>query len=1279
MNRLTKLEIQRELLAGHQLAWTSAAGKRESIELRDATQRRLFAYLLQSSFRESKGFQEGFITGLAAAYAADNDPAIAASETTTTAQSGPWRLQKMETDGFGGLNICNGPTFSHDFDGESLILQGSNGSGKSSLVGAVIWALTGERPRDHATARPEDRADVYDNHNSKIGTWPPIACYPDEPSGLTGDPIVSVALTFVDAGGTTAIVERRLEGGQISSTIDPALNAPEVLIETGLLMPSRMPQIRFEKGQTPLTRAVQSLTGLDDLIDIGALVDGLCHKGREYLSTNHKQIEHHKALFDSALGEAQRAIKPTGETIDTFQPKDTIDAEGPFARLGKKLRTRAADLTQVISGDIASGSNLTSANVQMEVAGAISIARESLTAGLDELPTWKTLSALGSALTPEVTDRLRSATDVAKEALTEAITLDEQAQNDSRLQLKSLGAQWHEANKGTAELTHCPLCEKPLDNLALKAELQALRRAGEAATRQFTDNLNAIHASLTKAVPPTVVPKLTELGALVPRQSLISDLEARLIAKPRVKNTLATFVRLVTEALASTPEPELPATAAAVSASEAIGQVQTRVAAVHRLLSLGQWWSDNAVSWQDWWTQVAGAETDVQSKERDADKNIASRETLTKHLARLSDAVGEAEPYRSAAEALGRAWKSGREANGYQKIQDEREAIARELSPLKSLGGLAEAQARIAIETLSEEIGAILKRMHLSERLSFKGTNLQRKAGLQVHGGFAEDFRIDATLVANTSWLRAVLWAFLFALRSEAVKQLGGDPLPLLLLDDPQATFDAEHRRRWAMEIVALQQGAIPAQVILATHDEVFVELVKNLDGIVGREGIIVSAGSELGHVGLFEGAALERKWATTRAKNTPHAAQNYIGDVRVYAEGLLRLMLRGQAADVAWATNGFVMGRSRDKIRELHAKQLAPWDKSEFGNLVGQLDHGIAAIKSLEMSHHAGRCHLAMADAVDVEGHWRGKLEPALMRAFNLARDHFLIHGGLRALHAAKPDCTLPEGYSAKVKSLRFQMLGRAAALSNGLAADGRVDLDLNVASSKPIVFGRHFAFRLEAPTLEPVARKGDILLVREMGEPSPKSLVIARCEDRVVARRFEIADNHSDIAVLTAHAINPRQIAQPIVVKRATIQLHKVIGVLFDHNPGSIVIEGEVSDCGGESILHRYATEVKGLVEVAGESAEPIALDGQMLMIGVAVSPDDALAKFEGRPVIAGDGNDNRYFKRLRRGEANTVVLESMEISGDFPPIVLTHRTGQLTDLKEVWPVYGVVFERP
>lgn len=191
-------------------------------------------------------------------------------------------------------------------------------------------------------------------------------------------------------------------------------------------------------------------------------------------------------------------------------------------------------------------------------------------------------------------------------------------------------------------------------------------------------------------------------------------------------------------------------------------------------------------------------------------------------------------------------------------------------------------------------------------------------------------------------------------------------------------------------------------------------------------------------------------------------------------------------------------------------------------------------------------------------------------------------------------------------------------------------------------------------------------------------RSLVVARCEDRVVARRFEVADNHSDLAVLTAQSVNPRQIASPIVVKKATLELHKVVGVLFDFSSFNPIQPGEVCDCGGESVISRYATEIRGLVEVVGDSAEPIALDGQMLMIGAAVSASDALAQLDGRPVIASNIADERYFKRLRCGEEGAVILESLEISGDFSAVVLTHNTGAETDLKEVWPVHGVLFER-
>ncbi|MBY3385067.1 AAA family ATPase [Rhizobium laguerreae] len=1277
MDRLTKFEIQRALLAGREIAWTNAAGKREAIKLEDAAQRRLFDFLLQSTVREAKGLQDEFVAGLSKAYDETKDPAEDQAATSAAALTGPWRLQKIETEGFGGLNTWNGPAFVLEFEGESLIAQGPNGSGKSSLVGAILWAMAGERPRDYSTANAEDRAEVYDIESRKIGTWPPIACYPNNPLALAADPYVRVTLTFVDDFGTIAIVDRRLKDGAVSTTVDPMLNLPDVLIETGLLMPSRMPQIRFEKGQTALTQAVQSLTGLDDLVDIGALVDGLCHKGREYLSTHSKSFDQQKALFESALAEAERALKPADEVIQTFQPKDTEEAEGAFATLDKRLRKRATELTKVISEDLATGLDLASAQTQADVAGAISGAREDLSGGLSELTTWKLLSAVAAALRDETITTLEGAADEADTFLAEALQLDERSQRDTRLQLKALGAHWHEAHRG-AQLTDCPLCDTPLKDEALKAEIESLRHTSTAATRKLNDNLNAIEARLNTAVPATLASRLRELAVLAPRKSLIADIEARFVNRPRFKNTLAAFAGLVTNVLGRVPLDELAPLEPSTGQLDAAQRLQAHIAAVRRLVLLEQWRRDYAPAWEDWWADAAGG-TSSEAKEGPEPSEIAERrhETFTEHLMRLSNAISEAEPYRVAADALTKAWKFGREAHRLQKIQEEREAIVGKLAPLKTLGALADAQARLAIETLSEDIGVILRRIHLTERLAFKGAKLQRRAGLEVHAAFAEDFKIDATLVANTSWLRAVLWAFLFALRQEAIKQLGTEPLPLLLLDDPQSTFDAEHRHRWALEIVGLQTRSTPAQIILATHDEIFVELLK-IDGVKGREAIIVSAGPELGHVGIFEGASLDRKWEETKSENTAVAGQNYIGAVRIYVEGLLRLMLRGYAADVNWAGCGFVMGTARDKIRELSDAKLAPWDKSEFKRLIGQLDPGISAIKHMEMAHHSGRVNLGMGEAQGVEEHWRKKLQSVLRRAFQLVRDHQLIHGGLRALHALEPDCELPEGYTDKIKTLRFPLLGRAAALTGGITADGRVDLDFSSERTIPIVLGRHFAFRLNAPTLEPVARKGDILLVKEIGEPSTRSLVVARYEDRVVARRFEIADNHSDIAVLTAQAVNPRQIAPPIVVKKATLELHKVIGVLFDGGQTSAVDEGEVCDCGGESFIHRYATEVKGLVEVVGNSAEPIALNGQMLLIGDAISASEALNRLDGRPVIAGDMADDRYFKRLRRGEGSTVVLESLEISGDFPPVVLTYGTGAITDLKEVWPVYGVLFEQ-
>ncbi|WGM40184.1 AAA family ATPase [Caulobacter sp. NIBR1757] len=1275
MNRLTKTEIQNALLAGQPVSWTTSTNKSETIQLSKPEQRRLFSYLLTSSVREPKGLSDAFVDGLSQARSAEDDPAQQASGPGSQANlGGPWRLQKLETQGFGGLNISGGPPFTLEFDAESLLLQGPNGSGKSSLVAAILWALTGERPRDQSAEKPEDRAAVFDSENRPIGTWPPVASYPADQSGLSANPLVRVTLTFVDPNGSTAQVERLLKDGEIIPPQSPTLQVPDIFLETGLLMPARMARLRLEKGPTALTAAVQRLTGLDDLIDIGLLADGLCHKGREYLTTHSKDLLHQTSLFETAIAEVRRALEPTGERVESFKPKDTDDVQGDLAALGKKLRTRAGELTKVIADDLTEGLDLTNAKVQLDVAGAISGAREELTLGLASLAPWKTLEALSAAVVAQTPSALERIASKAEDAIIEALAFDDRAKSDSRLQMKALAAHWHEANR-SGPVADCPLCDEVLADPTLTAEIENLRSSGQAATRQLIDNLNAIQAEFDAAIHQTVAAAIPDASTFAPRQAVVDGLVARFVERERYSSFLASFTKLVSNQLKAAPSEELPLESSPErSGSDPSQPLRGRISALRRILSLAEWFDCHSEDWRSWWGSAAGLRREEEGEH--SEENSEQVESLNSHLARLSDALGEASPYRIAAEALGRAWTAGREASRLQKLQGLREDIAEQLSPLKTLGALAEAQARMAIGALSTDISDILKRIQLNERLAFKGAQLQKKTGLLVQAGFDESFKIDATLVANTSWLRALLWAFLLALRAEAVKQHASDPLALLVLDDPQATFDAEHRHRWVAEIAGLQRSPIPTQIILATHDEVFLELAK-LGGISGREAIIVSASSELGHAAIFEGAALDRQWTRALAENTPSAGQDYIAAVRVHVEGLLRLMLRGQDAGVTSVLSGFVLGDSREKLRQLNAAKYAPWDKAEFNRLIGQLNAGTVAIKHMELSHHAGRTVLGMGEATDVEQHWRKNLAPALNRAFLMAREHQLLHGGLNALHAPQPSCELPNGYTDKIRSLRLKIVGRAAAFSGSSAADGRMDLTLEAAGDT-IVLGKHWAFRLNAPTLEPVARKGDVLLVRELGAPSSRSLVVARVEDRIVARRLEISENHSDVAVLTAQSVNPQQIAPPLVVKQSTLDLHKVVGVIFDSARRITQGDDEISDCGGESAIHHITAAIHGLVEVSGQSAEPIALDGQLLLVGAPLAPADALSQLDGHPVIAGDGNENRYFKRLRHMDNDVVVLESLEISGDFPPIVLSHNKNATTDLAQVWPVLGVLFER-
>ena len=470
-----------------------------------------------------------------------------------------------------------------------------------------------------------------------------------------------------------------------------------------------------------------------------------------------------------------------------------------------------------------------------------------------------------------------------------------------------------------------------------------------------------------------------------------------------------------------------------------------------------------------------------------------------------------------------------------------------------------------------------------------------------------------------------------------------------------------------------MQKTSPGVQVLLTTHDDQFLDQLSVL-GVTGRRALICSASEEFGHIAILEGDQLQRKWDVTLKEKTPASAKGYIAAVREFAEGMLKLMLRG--IDPSIPTS--VLGDCRARIEELHDRGVEPWNLPAFSTLVSALAKGSKEIKWMEQSHHSGLT-LTMTEASDVEVHWRKKLRPALERGFRIIRDHRSLHGGLVDLHAFAPSIVLPNGYKAKVREFPLQILGTAAALTDGRIADGCVELTLT-GGPLPIKLEDHFVFRLTSRTLEPVARPGDLLIVSDHATATPLSLVLALDEDRILARRFQVAENHTDVAVLTASAINPRRTAPPVVAKITTLTMKKVVGVLYG-SPKTInsqISEVEIAECGGESEVTSFLGSVQGLVEVSGSSAEPMALDRQYLLVGSPMSVKEAEQALDGRPVIAEASDGGQYFKRLRV-EANDLILESLEIGGDFPPIVLARSPGLLRHLTGIRPVLGVLFEMP
>jgi len=1278
------------LLAGSSLSWQKYLDhKAGTITLTSPAARRAFHYLLKQNSSRVAEANENLFEGLISAWENDtSDPASLVQQNISVESCGTWRLEKLEASCFGGLTTLQGPVFEVWIGKENWCLEGQNGSGKTSLTSAIVWVLTGKRIQEQEGLIDDigQRYPVFDSTGVQIGVWPPLASYPSSIQQLKDDVETWVRATFKNEKDETAIAFRKafsptIGDPQTEINIDPRLLIAPQLIETGLLMPARLPRIGFGEKSQSLYEAVKLLTGLDHLADIADGAAKLTHKGQRFLKYAKDQgIDRLKTTFDLHITKAETKSQEVEIDISKLKVLGQQNLVQDLRDNAKKASDRAGANLAALKAEIASGLDTDKQDARVQVKRSVAAARGLIEQGIKGIPEFEGWGSLKVASEDDKFEHLPNAIVSANARLDEALSWHQRQSDDHKLRLKAIAAQYFVVSSHDHEMPQCPLCEAKLtteQQKKLANELEELKKSALMAERRIDDACAEIDKQIRVELPEALKKHFDLLATMDPKKAYANAAQKRFALEPPFSNVLV-GIAAVTKEVISKQNPNLPSfdyvtynggqTGEPSSASD----LRLFIYQVERLIALVNWWSSNRQAFRDVWIELVGKQ-DSQGK--------WPAKSIEGCLEVLEQAMDRAEPLDEFSKSLSAASDAAESWEKIQKHQKVREAIAEDIEPLKDLRLLVGAETASSIGTLADRIKSILGRIHLQERLAYENTSLTKKT-VQVEGSFESGMQIDAALVANTSWLRAILWAFILALREQTIENLDGNPFPLVVLDDPQVTFDPRNKRKWAQELARIANLDLTnkdsMQLFLITHERQFSQCLMNSEKLHAQQGLIAAVNKVTGVASIVNGGYLARAYADAVTKNDDELGHKYVSNVRIYCEDLLKFMLRAEGPAICDMT----LGELTSELKRLRKSHVPPFNRKSFEDLSEILGGGGGrSIKLINESHHKFDGTIGVAQAVEVQNFLSKTLQDKIHDAFYVYSEYETHRGDPRTYNWEKNIVQLPINQNAEIKNLTlFQTGVAAAAKTDGRAGDGELSFE-EWATSTLIKLPNHEVYQLASGTLDPVAGIGDLLIVSNYAKVNSRDLVVAAHGKRLLARRYNETDAHPSLAILTGQAVDPYSLPQPIIVPLENIMLRKVVGTIFGANmlpypPNDE--NNEILALVDPAILVQLLGNAR-LFQVKGRSAEPIALEDQYLITHQLPFSAEAIAEYEGRLVIAIDENGARYFKRMRR-HATIIVLESLNPDGTTPAELLSiDGTQGLPKLTGLLSVAGVLFELP
>ncbi|NQU25229.1 MAG: AAA family ATPase [Candidatus Nealsonbacteria bacterium] len=1251
LNKRTRDAVLR-LASGKDL---SIGGERQS-PLTDGVERSSLCIVAEhlNDLREKKGDE---LTGRVVKLMGEHEPweldDLSESEPDRLSRT-PWRLGKVRACSFRGLAPAD-ETWEHDFAGKSHLMYGPNGCGKSSLLGALAWCLTGKLFRDDRTPSAPTEEPVYstDKKSKAIRKHADALTLLDaEGNSVKAEATYWVELQFQaedESGDDQELWIRRDSADGIAQSADGTSWASvSDLGETGIdeldaelhvLLPAKIPHLHF--GENPdLVRLFSQIIGLDDLADIAdvagragtALRTLATKKEKDELRRHDKAIAERDAEIEEAATDGLTAWPSYRSAMQTARSLEDIERLGK--ELGKKIEEWKAQLVGDIGLEIPEKDTPEFEEFRRkvdELSGRVQSALDHLGRPLSTLfPTSVWEEVPSEEGTETNAKALAAFEEDARRQIRERLDWEARRRKEPKIALLLEAIQHFP--EGSNE---CPVCTQDLEPVPdMKDRIEELRPyiTHEHLKKKIGDLRDSLLARLEGIVPAEQRNK----GKTAIAERLRKDWQN--LKASRFMGLLRTIAdkydaaieqaacKLEAESVAEdslapdTTDPLLRKEFSALDEQFHLAQEYIQLCRLMRQHS--QCLTDSLTS-----TLTARKSTEPVSllflleRGKTATEQLQSLETI-----------------RKSARGLWKAQKDRAVVNG---LITHYRALADATAVCKALGKLVRAETMKIVGGVEPRMEEHFKTLYDDELLPFDkltpghaaNPNVKNQLSLYLRAG---DGRVPAGPFCNAGRLRALALSFVFALLEQSKGTLAS-----LILDDPAISLDDDHMARFVDGLVdpCMEQR----QVILATH---YYEFYNRAEPVFsGAERLQLPPRRTAADAVSFEPADLLNRVESAveeggtnwleMAINLRKWAERTLGTISGYCPEPFVVFNNFPAtvANYKNITDPRIATNNRDAI-------VRAFTNPKFERVRNSPAHGSASPPSLT----------EVEDGLKVLTECRNAANTEIVRFKTLYRHRQLA----RAL-PVRPT-SQPLSLKSVLRDTSLNVVAAAAAASGGTGIDATESTEIRLDGCQLAL--------IKEDILEPIALRGQYVLLDADGNPpSDEDLVLVETEEgKRYARRFWNSEKGPYL-----EGINQTSCFPPVQIEPGLYKVRRIVGVLFD-GPGANVSGGSDEEWSPASVdTTAIISKLKG-VRVRKTSMEPLARDGQVVLI----HQEDARAElFAGDLACVNAEDIDNLIKRCYPGKERWILCPVNPTIVEDPICVDTDK------IRQAYRLAGVLFE--